>query len=280
MKTKNLLKTLLLFLLITSLAGCQKEEFDFDSEETDQSTVVEGVFITSEGLPIANVEVNVDYCESKWLAYSKTTHKATTKTDKNGKYRLFFSIKDNEVKTEKDKELGINKDYSLVFNLKQLNPDDYIIPNDLTSIITSVYPPIGSSKEGDEIETTINYYPDFERGTTYTMNHYIPQKRYVEITLSGFIPKQDDFFEIRSSFAYGLEGVTNNLFQDTNYGSKTTGDYLFALYDAQERTYQIPCAVNANNIITLIRKKDGVYSTEEHNIFISKDTPEKLNFEY
>ena len=55
MKTKNLLKTLLLFLLITSLAGCQKEEFDFDSEETDQSTVVEGVFITSEGLPIANV---------------------------------------------------------------------------------------------------------------------------------------------------------------------------------------------------------------------------------
>ncbi|MDR2968654.1 MAG: DUF4198 domain-containing protein [Tannerellaceae bacterium] len=89
-KTKNLFGILLLFLCTISLASCQKEEWDIEKIETKESTVLEGMVITSDGMPLANVEVKVDYSEDKWLAYNKTRHKAETKTDKNGKYRLFF----------------------------------------------------------------------------------------------------------------------------------------------------------------------------------------------
>jgi hypothetical protein len=279
MKTKNIFGILLLVLCAISLASCQKEEFDIETIETKESTVVEGAIVTSNGIPLANVEVKVDYFKDKWPAYSKIRHKAETKTDKNGKYRLFFLVKDDELETEKDRETGVSKSYSLTFDIKNINTKEYIIPSDMMSVITSVDPPKATPAE--EVDTKIGYfYSSFERKKTYTQNLYIPQKRYIQVTLKGFIPQPGDYFEVCSAFPYGRESVTNHLFPNTNYGYERVGNYVFALYDAEEQTYLVPCALNENNIITLIRKKNGEYSTEEHQLFVTKDTPKDLTFDY
>lgn len=278
-KMKNIFGLFLLFLYLISFTSCQKEEVDFESVETEESTVVEGQIITSNGMPLANVDVMVDYFEGKWLAYSKTRHKAETKTDKDGKYRLFFLVKDDELETEKDKETDISKSYSLTFDLKSLNSKDYILPSDMQSVIISVDPP--KSTPAEEVNTKINYYySSFERKKTYTQHLYIPQKRDIQVTLKGFVPKPGDYFEVCSAFPYGGESVTDHLFPNTNYGYGRVDNYRFALYDAEERTYQVPCALNENNIITLIRKKNGEYTTEEHQLFVTQDTPESLTFDY
>lgn len=279
MRTKNLVGMLLLFLCIVSLSSCQKEEWDIEPGETEQSTVVEGTVITSNGIPLADVEVKVDYSESKWLAYGKTLHKAETKTDKDGKYRLFFLVKDDELETEKDREAGVSKSYSLIFDMKSLDTKNFIIPSDMMSTIISIDPP--EAEPAKEVDTKINYFcSSFERKKTYTQNLYIPQKRYIKVTLKKFILQQGDYFEVCSAFPYGGESVTDHLFPNTNYGYGRVENYLFALYDAKEQAYQVPCALNENNIITLIRKKNGIYTTEEHQLFVTKDTPESLTFEY
>lgn len=159
----------LLFFCMISLAGCQKEEWNIESVETEESTVVEGRVITSNGTPLANVVVKVDF-----------------------------------------------------------------------------------------------------------------HKTYIQVTLKGFIPKAGDYFSVSSAFPYGFEmdSEQGHHFPDTPYGYGKMNDYLFALHDAEQKTYQVPCALNENNILTLIRKKDGVYHAEEHQLFVTEDTPENLVYEY
>lgn len=131
----------------------------------------------------------------------------------------------------------------------------------------------------EEVDTKIDFSMSFERSETYTENLYIPQKRYIRVTLKGFIPRQGDYFEVESGFPYGWS-TNRYVFPNTNYHYGKVGDHLFTLYDAKERTYQVPCALNENNTITLIRKKNGTFTTEEHQLFVTKDTPESLTFEY
>lgn len=66
---KSILKQwqLLLFLFTISLTSCTKEEWDLGTEETENSTVVEGIILSSTGIPLADIDMKVDYQESKWL---------------------------------------------------------------------------------------------------------------------------------------------------------------------------------------------------------------------
>ena len=254
MKIKNLLGIFLFYLCTISLVSCQKVEFDFDSKETEESTVVEGVVITSGGKPLANVKVKVNFYESKWLSYHNTRHKAETITDINGKYRLFFSVRNDELKTDRDKDLAVNKSYHLIFDMNMKDSEKYILPSDMQGSIISVNPPIG--KPAEKVNKRIDYsYASFEREKTYTQNLYIPKKRYIQVTLRKFIPKQGDLFEICSRFPYGGECVANHLFPNTNYGFGEIGGYQFALYDAEEQTYQVPFALNENNIVMFPHKE-------------------------
>lgn len=265
------------------LAGCTKEEWNLTEEETPQSTVIEGSIISSNGAPIAEVEIAVDYHENKWLQYSKTRHKAVTKTDKNGKYRLYFTVKDDEISTEQDKEVGIDKSYSMDFDLKNLDRQNYILPQDMLVTITSIEPPIGELTSGTQNKITY-WASSFERSKTYTENLYIPQKRYVKVTLSGFIPQQQgglyDHFGVSVAFPYGGENTTGYQFPGSRYGYGRIED-LFTLYDKDQQTFDVPCAINENNIIKLRRRKNSVYSTEEeHKIFVTKDSPQSLTYQY
>ena len=76
--------------------------------------------------------------------------------------------------------------------------------------------------------------------------------------------------KVFSSFPY--EGKsTDHVFPGTNDSNGTVNDYTFALYDAEEKTFEIPFALNENNIITLLRKKNGVYTMEEHSLFVTQE---------
>lgn len=281
MRVKNLFGIFLFFLPVISLVSCTKEEWDLEKEETEHSTVIEGTILTSGGMPLADINVKVDYSENKWLQYAKTRHKGETKTDKNGKYRLHFQIKDDEQETDKDKEFGVFKSYSLIYDLKNLNPKEYILPGDMIAIITSVDPPIAEPAE--DIQPEIRYGCTFKRSNTYTNNLYIPRKRYIQVTLKGFVPQQQndsfDYFKAYSSFPYGGES-TEYIFPGTNYKKEEVSDYMFTLYSVEEKTFEIPFALNENNIITLLRKKDGVHSTETYQLFVTEDNPKSLTYEY
>jgi len=278
MRTNNLFGIVLLFLFTISFSSCQKEEWDIETNETKESTVIEGTIHTSGGMPLANVEVKVDYHKIKWLSYSNIRHKAEATTDKNGKYRLFFSIKEDELKTEEDKELAVDKYYSLIFDMKNLDKREYIMPGDMEVNILPTEPSTGVLAE--ELDTKINYRVSFERAEKYTQNMYIPCRRYIPVTLKGFTPKEGDYFEVCSAFPYGGESVTDYVFPGTDYWYASVENHLFLLHDAEQRTYQVPCAMDENNIITIKRMKDGEFTKEEYELFVTKDTPESLTFEY
>lgn len=282
MRAKNLFGILFLFLCTIGFVSCAKEEWDLGGKETESSTVVEGTIISTDGMPLADIVVKVDYQENKWLQYSKTIHKAETKTDKNGKYRLHFMIKDNEMETDGDKKNDISKSYSLIFDLKRLNQKEYILPGDMVPTIISVNPPI--AKPTDNLQPEIRYgYYQFKRSETYTENLYIPEKRYIRVTLKGFVPLQQDgnydYFEVDSAFPYGGEYTSDILFPGTNYGYGKIEE-LFVLYAEGEQTFEVPVALNENNIIKLVRRKNGSFTTEEHQLFVTKDSPESLSYQY
>lgn len=281
MKTKNLFGVFLLSLCIAGLSGCVKEEWDLAKKETKYSTVVEGTVLSSNGMPLANIDVKVDYHENKWLQYSNTRHKAETKTDKNGKYRLHFLVKDNEVETDNDKNSGISKSYILIFDLKTLNSKEYILPGDMATTILSVDPPVAKPTENTPPEIRYDYY-SFEPSKTYTENLFIPKKRYIQVTLKKFVPRKDlyhDSFEVSTAFPFGGKAPAEYLFPGTAYGYGKVDDF-FVLYAGEEQTFEVPFALNENNIIKLNRRKNGEYSTEEHPLFVTEDSPKNLTFEY
>lgn len=280
MKTYNLFGVLFLSLCLFSLAGCVKEEWDSKEKKTKYSTVVEGTILSSNSMPLAGISVKVDYHESMGFHYSKTRHKAEAKTDKSGKYRLYFTIKDDEIETDKNKENGFFKSYSLIFDLKNLNPKEYILPGDMYPTVISVDPPIAKPTENTQPE--IRYGYSFERSKIYVENLYIPQKRYIQVTLKKFVPRKDllhDSFEISTAFPYGGESATENLFPGTKYGYRSV-DNFFVLYAGEEQTFEVPFALNENNIIRLNRRKNGDYSTEEHQVFVTEDSPKNLTYDY
>lgn len=263
--------------VMLSLNSCQKEETDFIEQETKESTVIEGTILTSGGVPLEGIPVKVDYEETRWPVYANTRHKAQTKTDKNGKYRLYFSIKNEEQKEDP----GVYKLFNLSYDLSSLKSGNYMLPADFTAVVTSVNPPRAEPKRDEPaiVSTPLN----LERSTTYTQNLYIPQKRLLKVTLKGFVPQQVngsyDRFEVTSTFPYGMEETGYNAFPNTKYGRRTVGE-LFTIYDKSEQTFDVPVALNETNIITLIRKKNGNYYTEEHSMFVTATTPESLTFDY
>lgn len=281
MNSKNTSFFLLFLTCMVACAGCIRVETDFEPE-TEKSTVIEGKIITSNGEPVAGVKVKMDYHENKWLAYSKTRHKAETTTDKEGRYRLFFSVKEDE-REKADNLPEINKTYSLKFGLGHLDPEKHILPGHMTSLILSVNPPAAVLSE--PINATIEFHQrpsSFSQAQTYTWNLLVPRKRFIPVTLTGFVPQQGDYFEVCSAFPYGRELPAESqtpLFPGTNYGYGHIGNYLFVLHDTQEKTFQVPCAYG-DNLLMLIRRKNGVFSTEEYPLSVSGETPDSLSFSF
>lgn len=96
MKTCSFINFFWLMACVLCLVSCD-EENDFISGPTASSTMISGVARTADGTPLAGVKVSVDYNESVWLGQQTTRHKAEGITDKDGNYRLYFELRDDEL---------------------------------------------------------------------------------------------------------------------------------------------------------------------------------------
>lgn len=273
MNTKNLFGIILFFLCTINLVSCEKEEDDFLSKDTENSTVISGTVHTKDELPLSGVNIKIDYYEGAWLQYSLLRHKAITKTDKNGNYKLEFYVRDDELQRDEN----LYKYFNIVVNMNNLDPKQYILPNDMTSIMISPDPPI--AKPATNEAPIISYHFSVERNKTYTQDFYIPQKRYVQITLKGFTPKQNNaYFEVHSFFPWGEESDEKQMI-DSKYRTRQSG-FDLNVASSEEQTFEVPFALNENNIVRLTKRKNGILDSEDHKIFVTKDSPKSLTYEY
>jgi len=273
MNTKNLFGIILFFLCTINLVSCEKEEDDFLSKETENSTVISGTVHTKDGQPLSGVNIKMDYYESAWLQYSLVRHKAKAKTDKNGNYKLELYVRDDELQRNEN----IRKYFDLVVDMKNLDSKQYILPGEMISNVISVDPLV--VKPATDTAPIISYNISLERNKTYTQDFYIPQKRSVQITLKGFTPNQNNaHFEVSSFFPWGGESDEEKMI-DTKYN---IGHSAMDMYVAssKEQTFEVPFALNENNIVRLTKRKNGILTSEDYKIFVTKDSPKSLTYEY
>lgn len=278
MRKKHLFGILSLCLSIVGLASCVKEEDDFLDGETENTTIVKGKIVTTDGEPLPNITVKVDYNEGKWLQYSKTRHKAEGQTDKNGIYKLEFYVKDDEMEKETDSESGVNRDFYLIVDMHSLDPKQYILPSDMSSIFGADSP---VAQPNPDVPPTIEaaFFPAPVRDTTYTENFYVPRKRYIKVTLKGFVPQQKNNFSVCTYFPWGGESDREDKMIDTPYDIQHCAVDVYVATSA-EQTFEVPFALNENNIIKVSKLKEGIYSEEDIPVYVTKDTPAELVYEY
>lgn len=150
--------------------------------------------------------------------------------------------------------------------MENLNPKKYILPQDVGAY--------------SDTTTQANWTAKLKRDTTYEMNVYIPQRSAVKIILKGFKPIQEgDMFEVRSIFPWGMEEDGEKIL-DTKYGVAYSGYDKFIATKEENVFTEVPLAINETNIIQIVKVKDGVAMPEEHEIYVSANSPETLTFEY
>lgn len=251
MKTWCLAAGLLLFCLIT-FVSCTKEEDESGITCEHDCTVVMGKVYTSDNQPVPGMGFEVEYYKTGNLYYH-SIKKAMATSDKNGLYDMKFSLKDKEIIEEE----GFFKHLRLKINMDKLDPQKYIVPQDIASIVDA------SLK--------------LKQDTVFDADFYVPLKRYVPVTLKGFKPIQhNDHFEVQILFPFGFE--YENL--DSKYIMVNTGYDKFTATEEEQTFTNVPFAMNEYNIIQLFKVKNGVATPEEHKIYISRDSPVDITFEY
>lgn len=277
MRTKKRLGILLFSLCLVGLAGCVKEEDDILKKDKEDQTVLQGKVVTSDGKPLSGIGMRMNYKKTVGIHYRLTRRKAVTQTDKSGDYTLKFYVEDDE-RENGDEDGGVYKYFQFIVDMSNLDSTQYILPRDMVSCIIAGDSLIG--KPADVAPKIVLTSGIPERNKTYTENFYIPKKRYVKVSLKGFTPQHPgSHFEVASYFPWGGESDEADKMIDTPYGIGHSGSDMFVASSA-EQTFEVPFALNENNIVRLIRLKDGVATKEEYLIYVTKNSPESLTYEY
>lgn len=252
--------------------GCTKEETDFSDCETPESVVIEGRLLTTNGEPLAGIGIRADYTRTVPMSSVTIRHKAAVTSDREGRYRLFFDLRDDELLDEE----GVSRLFSLSFDLASLDPERYLLPDDLTETILPTDPP---SAEASGAKPVLELYFRPERGGRYTQNCYIPRKQPVRITLRGFVSEAPgDRFSVSALFPYGPERDEPDKPLQTPYDIRRTGFYRYTASSA-ETVVEVPFALGEENLLQLVRVRGGVGSTEVLPLFVTAGA-EPLTFDF
>lgn len=260
-------------LLLLAAAGCVKEKNDFVREGSPDAATIEGVVTTSGGEPLAGVELRADYRKSVGFFYALTRHKATATTDADGRYKLVFELRDGELKEEE----GVSRSFSLTVDLKRLPADRYLLPVDQSSV---------SGPDSPRAEAIPETAPQFsygirpERGGHDRIDFRIPRKRMLRIVLTGFAPATDrDHFEVASFFPWGAACDRGGKPLDTPYEVGRSGPRRYVALQREE-VFEVPCALDEENLLRIERTRDGIAATEERRIRVTEHDPAELVFRY
>ena len=275
MERKHLFATLLLLLCIISFVSCVKEEDDTRTTCTSGCTVIMGRILTSENQPLPGINFEVNYKKTTGIHYILTRKKAVTESDKDGFYDMRFHLKDDELLQDES-----YRTFEMNINLERLDPELYILPKDMISHIdASTDPPTTTAADvAPEITASMR----LKRDTVYDVNCYVPQKKYIKVTLKGFKPQQKgDCFEVCTLFPWGFEeNDWNDKMLDTKYGIGGSGWDRFKASTEDQTFTEVPFALNDSNIVRIIKVKNGVAMPEDHKIYVSGDSPTNLTYEY
>lgn len=274
MKKTGLLLINLIFMGIM-ITSCIREEDDFIKPSTANKTVITGKAITADGEAMPGITFKIDYVESAWLQYSTTRHKAHVQSGKDGDYKMEFYIKNDELTPTSDEPKNKNQEYQFIVDLSSLDPQQYILPKNMISQSDAS----GNVTEADVPATyTFSILP--KRDTTYIENIYIPKKRYINVTLKGLNPQQSgSHFEATTYFPWGAESEESNKLIDTKYNICRSAINLYVA-KTEEQTFKMPFALNENNVVIISKLKNGVATSDTCKVYVTKDSPQSLMFEY
>lgn len=161
--------SILIVLSIIILSSCSKEEDDLISQDcnTDCTEIIGRIMTDNGTVPIPNLELTVTWDSRSGLNGGTIRTKAITETDANGNYSLSFLIRDDEL-----------LDGVFQISYDEIDEDIYATDN-LNRIVIF----------------------EIDRNTTLLVNHNIPQKAFLNLTLLNLdnIQQGDSF---STNFSY------------------------------------------------------------------------------
>lgn len=254
---KNLFKIFAFLLIFTS---CVKTEDDTNNECTSNCTIIRGKFISANDAPVSNIKVSLKHRISggelgPWIIRKIVN----TQSDLNGNFNKNFYIKDSE--------LGNTAPGYFIVDIDDSNIDvhKYIRTNNL----------IGNT-------TTIIGFPIFRitnRDTIIDQTFYIPKKAYIKVHLNNFVPLQaDDYFEVQTLYPFGPK-IGINTFLNSEYSTGFSG-YDNWKASSINNLLNIFVAEGVNNVVRIIRKKNGIGSSEDIPIFIPQNNTIEMTYNF
>lgn len=239
--------------------SCEKTEDNTNDDCTSNCTTLRGRFVTLNNAPVPNIKVSLNY-EISGLGFGGgyTRKIISTESDQNGSFYKNFFIN--------DKELGNTTNGSFQFNIDDSNLDvnKYIRTNNFTDMRT---------------EIGFSIYSITTRDTIIDKTYYIPKKAYIKVNLNNFIPiEADDFFEVRTFYPFGTK-IGKNDFLNSEYSTGFSGYDNWTATKLNNRL-NVFVAEGENNVIRILKRKNGVYSFEDFPMIITANNPIELTYNY
>jgi hypothetical protein len=248
-------------LLILSIYGCSKTEIDDTNNLCNSDcTTLQGRFITLDNVGIQGVKVSLKYKISGGaLGGGSTRSIVETETDEDGNFNEQFYVNDDELGETAQGFFLIDYDDSNLDVASFILSDNQI--GTTTQPLSQGIPSINSR------DTII--------GNTY----YLPKKTNIIVNLNNFIPIQDgDHFEVRTLYPFG-PNIGYNEFLDSEYATGFSGYSTFEATEVNNQ-FDVFVAENENNIIRILKIKDGISTPEDYTIYIPTDNNIELSYEY
>ena len=254
------MKILFLQLIFLFLFGCSKTEDDTTVGCSSDCTSIVIKFATLNQESLSDIELSLNYTIPFGVEGGAYHRKIVgKKSDKNGQVNEQFYLK--------DEELGNSAKgfFQILIDDSKLDVDEYIKTDNQ----------IGNTKT----DLGFAIYSITKRDTVIDQTFYFPKKAFIKINLNNFIPQQDDdYFEVRSQYPFGPK-IGNNDILDTEFATGFSGYGTF-MADEINTQLNIFVAENEKNIISIIRRKNGVSSTEDFPIFVPSNNSIELTYNY
>lgn len=253
------MKKMLFLLLILTYFGCTKTDDDTNKSCDSDCTTLQGKFITVNNEGVRGVKVSIDYKISGGPLGGGNIRKiAETVTVQDGNFYKEFYIKESELG-------NVDGYFKVLIDDSNLDVDKYILSDNLIGTTTT---PLDFAIYQINVRDTII-------GNTF----YLPKKAHIKVNLNNFEPLQEnDFFEVRTFYPFGAN-VGYNEFLDSEYDTGFSG---WGTFQASGLSTQLNpfVAENEQNIIRIVRRKNGVTTSEDFPLFIPTNNSIELSYDY
>lgn len=252
--------TLKILIILFAFTSCEKTEDDLKDVCTSNCATLSGKFITLNNEPVPNITVTLNYKISGGELGGGSTRKIVKiQSDKNGNFYKNFYIKDNELGNSATGYFDIGIDDS------KIDVKKYIRTDNLIGTTTTI---LG-----------IPIYSITNRDTIINNKYYFPKKAYIKVNLNNFIPEiTEDSFEVQTLYPFG-RNVGYNEFLDSSYGTGFSG---YGNWTAKNLNNKLTVFVaeGEKNIIRVIRRKNGIGSSEDFEVNIPPNNSIELTYDY